>query len=75
MIGLVGWALEWSGFDGGVDVQSDLTNTTMLVLMGGFPLVCYLIGAVAFSRFSLSEADHAKIRAELDARAAESAGA
>jgi GPH family glycoside/pentoside/hexuronide:cation symporter len=75
MIGLVGWALEWSGFDGGVDVQSERANTTMLVLMGGFPLVCYLIGAIAFSRFSLSEAEHARIRAQLDGRATEPASA
>ncbi|MEM9176464.1 MAG: MFS transporter, partial [Myxococcota bacterium] len=73
MIGLVGWALEWSGFDGQAAVQSDLTKTTMVVLMGGFPLVCFLIGAAIFSRFDLTEAEHARIRAELDARAADTA--
>jgi len=44
----------------------------MVVLMGGFPLVCYLIGAATFSRFDLSESEHARIRAELDERNAES---
>jgi Na+/melibiose symporter-like transporter len=70
MIGIVGWALEWSGFDGSVEEQTVLAKNTMIVLMGGFPLVCYLIGAAAFSRFSLTESEHARIRSELDARAA-----
>jgi len=70
MIGLVGWSLEWSGFDAAVQEQSELAKNTMILLMGGFPLLCYSLGAVAFSRFSLTEAEHARIRAELDARAA-----
>ncbi len=73
MIGLVGWALEWSGFDGQADVQTEVVRNTMIVLMGGFPLVCYLIGAVLFLRFDLSEAEHARIRADLDARNAAAA--
>ena len=68
MIGLVGWALEWSGFDGQAAAQSEKTKTTMIVLMGVFPLVCYLIGAALFSRFDLTESEHARIRGELDAR-------
>lgn len=68
MIGIVGWALEWSGFDGAVQEQTELAKRTMIILMGGFPLVCYFIGAVAFSRFSLTEAEHARIRLELDAQ-------
>jgi GPH family glycoside/pentoside/hexuronide:cation symporter len=71
MIGLVGWALEWSGFDAGVHEQTELVNRTMILLMGGFPLVCFGIGAIAFSRFSLTEKMHAQIRAELDERAAQ----
>jgi Na+/melibiose symporter-like transporter len=46
----------------------------MVALMGGAPLVCYLLGAVAFARFSLSEAEHARIRRELDARSAGTLG-
>lgn len=70
MVGVVGWALAWSGFDGAVEAQTELAKTTMLVLMGGFPFVCYLIGAAAFARFDLTETEHARIRNELDARAA-----
>lgn len=71
MIGLVGWALEWSGFDGQADAQTEFVKTTMVVLMGGFPLVCYAIGAALFSRFSLTEAEHARIRLALDERRAD----
>ncbi len=42
--------------------------------MGDAPLFCYLVGAIAFSRFSLTEPEHARIRAELDARTAGAAG-
>jgi GPH family glycoside/pentoside/hexuronide:cation symporter len=70
MIFVVGQALEWSAFDPAAEHQSELVITTIVTLMGGAPLFCYLIGAVAFARFSLSEAEHARIRRELDARAA-----
>ncbi|MBJ18321.1 MAG: hypothetical protein GY910_15845 [bacterium] len=69
MIGLVGWSLEWSGFDADAPIQSELAQSTMVILMGGFPLICYVIGAFAFSRFTLTETEHARIRIELDARA------
>lgn len=71
MFWLVGWALEWAGFEPEAASQSARVQWTMVVLMGGFPLVCYTIGAVAFARFSLSEREHARIRRELDARAAD----
>jgi GPH family glycoside/pentoside/hexuronide:cation symporter len=70
MIFVVGQALEWSAFDPTAERQSELVRTTIVALMGGAPLFCYLIGAVAFARFSLTEAEHARIRRELDARAA-----
>lgn len=74
MIFVVGQALSWSAFDPDVERQSELVRTTMVALMGGAPLVCYLLGAVAFARFSLSETEHARIRRELDARAAGTSG-
>lgn len=69
MIGLVGWALELSGFIADARPQLESVNTAIIVLMGGFPLLCYVIGAFTFSRFNLTESDHARIRADLDARA------
>lgn len=68
MLWLVGQSLEVAGFDGQAARQNETVKTTMLVLMGGFPLVCYLVGAVFFARFSLTEAEHARIRRELDLR-------
>jgi GPH family glycoside/pentoside/hexuronide:cation symporter len=64
-----GFALGIAGYEPNVE-QSEPVKRTMVFLLGGMPLVGYAIGAFAFSRFSLSEADHARIRHELDARAA-----
>jgi GPH family glycoside/pentoside/hexuronide:cation symporter len=49
--------------------QTDLVKHAMVFLLGGMPLLGYGIGALAFARFTLSEAEHARIRRELDARA------
>ncbi len=68
MIALAGWALAWSGYDGQAEEQTELAKRTMVLMMGGFPLVCYFVGALFFSRFRLTEAEHARIRDELDAR-------
>ena len=68
MVGATGIALEVVGFDKELAEQSETVKDTMRWLMGGAPLVLYLVGASIFSRFSLSEAEHARIRAELDAR-------
>jgi Na+/melibiose symporter-like transporter len=41
----------------------------MVGLYGVFPLVCYVVGAILFSRFELDEKAYQKIRADLDERA------
>lgn len=68
MIGLVGFALQWSDFQPNQANQTELVEQTMILLMGGFPFVCFMIGAAAFTRFSLTAGEYAKIRAELDKR-------
>jgi Na+/melibiose symporter-like transporter len=50
--------------------QSDGVKLALVFLMGGAPLIGYTIGSLFFSRFRFSAADHARVRAELDARAA-----
>ncbi|HEY8122801.1 MAG TPA: MFS transporter [Myxococcota bacterium] len=50
--------------------QSAEVRFALVCLMGGAPLVGYAIGALVFSRFSFSHAEHARVRAELDARTA-----
>ncbi|MCB1704094.1 MAG: MFS transporter [Halioglobus sp.] len=69
MVALVGFALQWSDFQPNVADQTALVDNTILLLMGGLPLVCFLAGAAAFTRFGLTAEAYAKIREELDARA------
>ena len=48
--------------------QSEGTLWMFRGLAGGMPLVMFLLAAFVFRRFDLNEAEHTKIRAELDAR-------
>jgi GPH family glycoside/pentoside/hexuronide:cation symporter len=61
--------LAFTGFVPNAE-QSEDVKFALVCLMGGAPLVGYAIGSLVFSRFSLTQPDHARIRAELDARAA-----
>jgi GPH family glycoside/pentoside/hexuronide:cation symporter len=67
MVALSGWALQASGFEPNI-VQSDVTSWTIKGMTGGAPMVCFVIGMIAFSRFSLDRKERARIRAVLDAR-------
>jgi GPH family glycoside/pentoside/hexuronide:cation symporter len=79
MIWVVGVALAWSGYapplpigEGGALVeqpQTELVKTTLRVLVGGLPALGFGIGALIFRKFSLTSAEHARIRAALDPRA------
>ncbi|MGH0030953.1 MAG: MFS transporter [Myxococcota bacterium] len=66
---VAGWVLELAGFVPDGEVQSDRVQWAMLLLAGGMPLAGFSIGALAFTRFSLNEVAHARIRAQLDGRA------
>jgi len=68
MLLLTGFVLEFSGFIPNVE-QTMTVKVSMVTLYGMFPLVCYAVGAVMFTKFKLTEAAHAKIRAELDQKA------
>jgi Na+/melibiose symporter-like transporter len=48
--------------------QTEVTKLALLVLYAIFPLVCYVIGALIFTRFNLNEAEYKKIRDTLDSR-------
>lgn len=69
MLLLTGFVLQFSGFVPN-QPQTMTVQVAMVTLYGLFPLVCYLIGALLFSRFELDEAAHADIRDKLDRRAA-----
>ncbi|MEE2702825.1 MAG: MFS transporter [Myxococcota bacterium] len=67
VISLTGFALALAGFEPNAE-QSREAEITLRALAGGLPFVLYLTGALLFSRFRLNEAEHARIRAELDRR-------
>ena len=62
---LTGFVLSMSGFTPNA-VQSDTTILALLSLYALFPLVCYIAGALLFSRFTLDEVEYQKIRDALD---------
>ena len=64
-----GFALGLAGYEANAE-QTPAVKHTMLFLLGGMPLLGYAVGALAFARFPLTEAEHARIRRELEARAA-----
>ena len=66
MLALTGFVLELSGFVPN-QPQTMATQLWMVGLYGIVPLVCYTVGAILFSRFSLDEAAYREIRAGLDA--------
>jgi GPH family glycoside/pentoside/hexuronide:cation symporter len=68
MIGVVGLALSRSGFVANDPDQAQAVQDTMRVLMGGMPLLFFSIGAALFTRFRLTETEHARLRIELDRR-------
>ena len=74
MLLLTGFVLDFAGFVPNQE-QTMQVQLAMVSLYGLFPLVCYTIGAILFSRFTLDEQAYAVIRTELDARRAQAAGA
>ena len=67
-----GFVLQFSGYVPNAE-QTETVKTAILALYALYPLVCFLLGAAIFSRFRLNEAEHAEVRAALDARRAETA--
>lgn len=51
---LTGFALSWAGFIPNAD-QTRQVVLTLCALIGLFPLICYTVGAILFSRFSLHQ--------------------
>ena len=67
MLLLTGFVLQVSGFVPN-HPQTMTTQVAMVSLYGLFPLVCYAIGSMMMRRFKLDEAEHARIRLELQRR-------
>ena len=68
MLLLTGFMLQIAGFMPNQE-QTMEVKIAMVSLYGLFPLVCYTIGAILFSRFKLDEESYASIRKDLDQRA------
>jgi GPH family glycoside/pentoside/hexuronide:cation symporter len=71
---MTGVALSASGFQPNVE-QAPTALWTLRGIFAGAPFTAYVIGAWLFGRFSLDEAEHARVRAELDRRAEAQASA
>ena len=69
MIFITGMALSLVGYEPNVE-QTELVKFTLRALMSWVSATCFIVGIWIFPRFELTEAEHARIRAELDARAA-----
>ncbi|MFP6638638.1 MAG: MFS transporter [Myxococcota bacterium] len=67
-IGISGFLLQWSGYDGEAETQVESVRTMILIIAGGLPACGYAIGMLLFSRFSLNEAEHAEVLAQLQER-------
>lgn len=71
---ITGVVLQIVGFEPNIE-QSDAAKLAMRILFAIFPLVCYAAGAVMMTRFALNREEHAKVRAQIDARRARDPGA
>ncbi|MFT5012714.1 MAG: GPH family glycoside/pentoside/hexuronide:cation symporter [Dinoroseobacter sp.] len=66
---ITGYVLQFSGFSPN-QVQTQEVQVSMVFLYGMLPLICYLIGAYLFSKFTLDEKEHQLMRVELEKRRA-----
>jgi GPH family glycoside/pentoside/hexuronide:cation symporter len=64
---ITGWVLQTVGFEPNVE-QTEEVKLAIQLLFGALPAICYVIGAIIFTRFSFNEAEHRAVRQELDAR-------
>jgi len=67
MILITGWVLELSGFMPNVE-QTFTVQIAIVTLYGLSPLICYTIGTVLFSKFTLDALEHQRIKAVIDER-------
>jgi len=67
MILITGWVLQVAGFVPNVE-QTQLVQISMVTLYGLSPLICYTIGTILFSRFSLDATEHQRIRSVISER-------
>ncbi|NOX49149.1 MAG: MFS transporter [Gammaproteobacteria bacterium] len=64
---MIGYVLQLTEFTPRVE-QTETVKFAMLTMVGLVPMVCYWIGALILSRFSLNQHEHSEIRLALDER-------
>lgn len=64
---VTGIVLQLVGFEPNVE-QSELTKEALRALFALLPAACYVFGALAFIRFTLTEAEHARVRDVIEQR-------
>ena len=67
MVAVCGLALQWVGFEPGVE-QPVQTQRAILALMGGAPLLGFALAIALLCRFRLTRAEHGRIRAAVEGR-------
>ncbi len=70
----IGFALAWMDFVPNAEQTVEVKNG-LRVFAALVPALLYTAGALVFMRFALTQREHARIRAALDLRASEAAGA
>ena len=65
--------LQVAGYDAQAEDQSETVQQAIRVVMGAVPAVAFTIGALAFARFTLNEAEHQRVKARLAERETEDA--
>jgi GPH family glycoside/pentoside/hexuronide:cation symporter len=66
--GVVGFGLQFSGYDATAELKSAETQRIILWLSGGIPAVCYGTGLLLFTRFRLDGPEHARIQKAIRAQ-------
>jgi len=64
------FVLDFAGYDARLERQSDFVQQSIRIVMGAVPAIAFVIGAIAFARFSLNEAEHREVKVRLAERAA-----
>ncbi len=67
MIALVGFALSWVGYAENTEQPASTINV-MILLNGGIPFLCFVVGIAAFTRFRLNSSEHRRVREAISQR-------
>ena len=66
---ITGYVLQFSGFEPNQE-QTQVVQVSIVFLYGMLPLICYVIGAYLFSKFTLDENEHQRMSIALEKRRA-----